>query len=184
MSIVAVAAIIATAVVGASAFTTASITRETTINVVSDDDGVIALIDGNAADIVQADSSTGELTIDFAIGSGSGVNDDATYTLGDAADPSYRAFNITNQDTVSHSIELEFTVSDGTSGIGDSEASVTFEVFDASGSLVATEDEESGTASFTAASGESFAVVLTVDTTMSSVDQTDDLSGTLNITAT
>lgn len=184
MSILAVLLLLATGAIASSAFTTATLERGTSINVVSDDQGVIALTDGNSGDVVQIDGSTGELRIDFAVGSASGVNVNSTYDLGDSADPTNsRAFNITNQDGVSHTIELNYTVSDG-SGVGDSQSSVQFEVYDAAGTQVAVEDEESGTASFTAASGETFAVVVLVDTTMSGVDQNSDLSGTLYVTAT
>lgn len=186
LTIVVIAAMLltGTGIIAASSFTTATLSRDTSINVVSDADGVIALIDGNSGDVVRVDGSTGELNIDFGVGSATGVNVDSRYELGDPDDPSQRAFNITNQDGVSHEIELNYTVSDGTSGVGDGESSVEFQVYDSSGTQVATEDEESGTASFTAESGETFAVVVVVDTTMDGVDQTDDLSGILDITAT
>lgn len=185
ITIVVIAAMLltGTGVIAASSFTTATLTRDTNIDVVSDADGVIALTDGNSGSIVTVDGTTGELQIDFAVGSATGVNVDSRYELGDPDDPSQRAFNITNQDSVSHDITLNYTVSDGTSGVGDGESSVQFLVFDASGTQVASEDEESGDATFTAASGETFAVVVVVDTTMAGVDQSSDLSGTLNVTA-
>lgn len=176
----AVLLLLGTVAIASSAFTTATLERDTSIDVVSDDAGIIALTDGNSGGIVTIDSS-GELSIDFGVGSASGVNVDSIYELGDPDDPSQRAFNITNQDSVSHSIELNYTVSTG-DGVGDGESSVAFSVFDSSGTQVATEDEESGTASFTAASGETFAVVVVVDTTPGSVDQSSDLSGLLRIT--
>ena len=184
IGIIAVMLLTGTGIIAASSFTTATLSRDTNINVVSDDNGIIALIDGNSGAIVAVDGTTGELNIDFTVGSATGVNVDSVYELGDQNDPSQRAFNITNQDGVSHSIELNYTVSDGTSGVGDGSSSVQFLVFDSSGTQVASEDEESGTASFTANSGETFAVVVVVDTTMAGVDQTDDLSGTLSVTAT
>lgn len=176
--------LVGTGVIGASSFTTATLARDTTIDVVSDTDGIIALTDGNSGGIVAVDPATGELQIDFAVGSALGVNVDSRYELGDPADPSQRAFNITNQDTVAHDITLNYSVADGTSGLGDGLASVEFQVYDSSGTQVAVEDEETGTAMFTAASGESFAVVVIVDTTMAGVDQSHDLSGTLSVTAT
>lgn len=176
--------LLATASVASTAYTTATLERDTSIDVVSDDQGIIALTDGNSGGIVRIDGTTGELRIDFAVGSAQGVNVDSVYELGDPAAPTQRAFNVTNQDTVTHNVTLNYTVADGTSGVGDGQSSVEFLVFDSSGTQVAAEDEEAGTATFTANSGESFAVVVVVDTTMAGVDQTSDLSGTLGVTAT
>ena len=184
VAIIAVMLLTGTGVIGATSFTTATLARDTSIDVVSDAEGVIALVDGNSGGVVRVDGTTGELRIDFAVGSALGVNVDSRYELGDPADPTQRAFNVTNQDTVAHTVTLNYTVADGTSGVGDGQSSVRFLVFDASGTQVADEDEEAGTASFTANSGESFAVVVIVDTTMAGVDQSDDLSGTLAVTAT
>lgn len=184
IAVIAAILLTGTGIIAASSFTTATLSRDTSINVVSDDNGIIALIDGNSGGIVAVDGTTGELTIDFGVGSATGVNVNSTYELGDQNDPSQKAFNITNQDTVSHTIELNYTVADGTSGVGDGQSSVKFLVFDSAGTQVASEDEETGTASFTANSGETFAVVLIVDTTMSGVDKNSDLSGTLKVNAT
>ena len=181
--IVAVLVLVATGITTASSFTTATLSRDTNIDVVSDSNGVIALIDGNSGAIV-AEQSNGELTIDFTnAGSATGVNVESTYELGDPSDPSQRAFNITNQDSVTHTIALNYTVSSG-DGVGDGSSNVEFLVYDSSGTNVASEDEESGGASFSAASGESFAVVVVVDTTVGSLTDSSDLSGTLNVTAT
>ena len=180
--IVTVMLLAAAGITTASSFTTATLSRDTSINVVSDSNGVIALIDGNSGSMV-SQKSNGELTIDFAAGSGSGVNVDSTYELGDPNDPSQRAFNITNQDGVSHQIELNYTVSSG-DGVGDGTSNVEIQVFDASGTNVATEDEDSGTATFTATGGETFAVIVVVDTTNVGVTDSSDLSGTLAISAT
>lgn len=172
-----------TGIIAASSFTTATLTRDTSIDVVNDANGVIALIDGNSGGIVTVDGTTGELNIDFGVGSATGVNVDSVYELGDPDDPSQRAFNITNQDSVSHTIELNYTVTTG-DGVGDGANSTEFMVFDSSGTKLITVSEEDGGASFTAGSGESFAVVMVVDTTMAGVDQNSDLSGTLEVTAT
>lgn len=184
VAVIAVMLLTGTGVIAASSFTTATLARDASIDVVSDSNGVIALVDGNSGGIVAVDGATGELRIDFGVGSALGVNVDSVYELGDPADPSQRAFNVTNQDTVTHNVTLNYTVADGTSGVGDGQSSVEFLVFDSSGTQVAAEDEEAGTATFTANSGESFAVVVVVDTTMAGVDQTSDLSGTLGVTAT
>lgn len=181
--IVALMLVFGTGVIGASSFTTATLTRDTNIDVVADSNGVIALIDGTSGGIV-TEKSTGELTIDFQVGSATGVNVNSTYELGDPSAPgTERAFNITNQDSVQHTIELDYTVDTG-DGVGDGTNSTEFQVYDSSGTAVTTVSEEDNGASFTAGSGETFAVVVVVDTTMAGVDKSSDLSGTLNITAT
>lgn len=185
VGVIILALILSTGMIGASSFTKATLDRDTNINVVADDSGVIALIDGDSGDVVQVDSSTGELTIDFTIGSASGVNVNSTYELGNpdwSSDTDEQAFNITNQDGVSHTITLNYTVDSG-DGEGDSFDSVKFEVFDSTATNVATASEETD-GSFTAASGETFATVVIVNTTVSGVDKNSDLSGTLNVTAT
>lgn len=186
VGVIAVVLLLSTGMIGASSFTTATLERDTSIDVVADDKGVIALIDGDSGAVVQQQSN-GELTIDFTVGSASGVNVNSTYELGNPnwndASSDEEAFNITNQDGVSHTITLNYTVDSG-DGVGDGATSVEFQVYDSSGTNVATEDEESGDASFTASSGETFATVVVVNTTMDGVDKNSDLSGTLNVTAT
>lgn len=170
-----------TGLIASSAFTTASLERDTSIDVVSDDAGIIALTDGTSGGVVSVDSS-GELSIDFRVGSAGGVNVNSTYELGDPASPTtVQAFNITNQDSVGHTIGLNYSVASG-DGVSDGSPSVEFQVYDSTGTQVATEDESSGTGSFSAASGETFYVVVVVDTTVGSLDQSSDLSGTLRVT--
>lgn len=182
-AILAAMVLLGTTVVAASSFTTATLERDTNVNVVGDANGVIALTDGNSGGVVK-EKSNGELTIDFRVGSASGVNVNSTYELGNQSSPlSEQAFNITNQDGVSHTIELDYTVSDG-SGVGDSANSTEFQVYDSTGTRVATVSEEDSGQTFSANSGETFVVVVVVDTTMSGVDKNSDLSGTLNVTAT
>lgn len=183
VGIIALMLLLGTGVIAASSFTTATLERNANIDVVGDTDGVIALVDGNSGAVVQY-GTNGDLVIDFTVGSAQGVNVNSTYELGDPNDPSNeRAFNITNNDGVSHTIELDYTVTSGdltTDGVNQTE----FLVFDSTGTNVLTISEEDNGGSFTAASGESFAVVVVVDTTLGTVSDTHDLSGTLNVTAT
>jgi len=183
---VALLILVAAGITTASSFTTATLTRDTNIDVVSDSKGVIALVDGNSGDIVKEDSSSGELRIDFGtIGSAEGVNVDSVYELGDPNDPSTRAFNITNQDGVSHTIELNYTITGTTSSVvGTAHNATEFQVYRSDGSHVVTVSEDDSGASFSLGSGESVAVVVVVDSTDSDVDQADDLSGTFEVTAT
>lgn len=164
----------------ASSFTTATLERDANINVVADDAGFIGLTDGNSGNIVQI--SGDELTISFVQGSATGVNVNSLYELGDPDDPSQRAFNITNNDGVSHTVTLDYSVTSG-DGVGDAQNHTTFRVYDTTGSQVAIATEEA-TDSFTAGSGSSYAVVMVVNTTDDTLGSAADLSGTLNITAT
>jgi len=137
-------------------------------------------------DHVLVDSTTGELQIDFGgVGTAQGVNVDSVYELGDPADPTTRAFNITNQDGVAHTINLNYTVTGSTTNVvGNNHNATEFQVYDSSGSHVVTVSEEDSGASFSMASGESVAVVVVVDSTHAQIDQNDDLSGIFQVTAT
>lgn len=173
--------------IGASAFTTATLERDTTIDVVSDQNGIIGLVDGDSGNLVYEDGSTGELKIDFTNAcAGCGANVDSRYEIGttgwSSASSDEEAFNITNQDSVSHSITLNYTVSSG-AGDANSYNETEFQVYDSTGSRVLTISEEDSGRSFTAGSGESYAVVVIIDTRHANIDQNDDLSGTLNVTA-
>jgi hypothetical protein len=181
-----------TLVIGAAAFTTATLQRDTTIDVVADDNGIIALGDGDSGGLVDV-RSNGELTIDFTRGgaiSGGGANVESIYELGDPDNQptGEYAFNITNRDTVSHEIALNYTVDNG-NGQGDGYNNTEFEVFDGGTSeLVVSEEDDTSGNTITLNSGETNNITVTVDTrandTSSTVDNTSDLSGTLNITAT
>ena len=186
IAVVALLVLVATGITTASSFTTATLTRDASIDIVADNEGVIGLIDGNSGDVVQVDSTTGELQIDFGgVGTAQGVNVDSVYELGDPADPTTRAFNITNQDGVAHTINLNYTVTGSTTNVvGNNHNATEFQVYDSSGSHVVTVSEEDSGASFSMASGESVAVVVVVDSTHAQIDQNDDLSGIFQVTAT
>lgn len=180
ITIIVVLLVAGTGVIGASSFTTATLERDANIDVVADNSGFIGLTDGNSGNIVQVASD--ELTISFVQGSATGVNVNSRYELGNASDPSQRAFNITNNDGVSHTITLDYSVTSG-DGVGDGFNHTEFRVYDSTGSNVAIASEE-GSDSFTATSGGSYAVVMIVDTTDDTLGSAADLSGTLNVTAT
>jgi hypothetical protein len=176
-----IALIVASSIISATAFTTATLSRDTTVNVVSDSNGIIALTDGTSGGLV--DQVDGELKIDFTnAGSGVGANVNSRYELGDPNNPtSEMAFNITNQDTVDHDLSIEYT---GADDEGESGNQIEFQVYDGNGDHLTTVSEGStvsiGSADFT--SGDTLYVVVVVDT--SGMSTSGDLSGTLNITAT
>lgn len=178
---IAVAVIAITATFGASAYTSGSVSRTSTIDVVNDDQGLIALSDGTSGGLVST-SSNGKLTIDFTKGGAGGVNPDATYKLGDATDPSNStAFNITNLDAESHDMTVEYTGVDA-GATGDGTSNIQFRVFDGSGTEVATISEESTSATISGAgSGTTYYVVIEVDT--SGLTNSTSLSGTLTVSA-
>ncbi|MFB6303371.1 MAG: hypothetical protein ABEH78_10995 [Haloferacaceae archaeon] len=166
-----------TATIGATAFTTASLSRDANVNVVSDDKGLLALTDGTSGGLV-AQNATGALNVDFTAGGAGGVNTNATYELGNPSDPTNQtAFNITNQDAESHDITVKYT---GAGGTSDTDANIEFRIYDSTGTKVATVSEESTSATISGvASGTTHYVVIVVDT--HGLDSTADLSGTLEV---
>ena len=179
IAVLAVAVIAISATLGASAYTTGNVSRTASIDVVSDDVGLIALSDGTSGDLVS--QSGDQLTIDFTAGSAGGVNGDAHYELGDPTDATNRtAFNISNLDAEAHSLTVEYS---GVTGDAlDGSANIEYQIYDESGSSVATVSEESTTATINeVASGETLYVVMVIDT--NGLGSTADLSGTLTVSA-
>lgn len=176
---VALLVIAVVAAFGATAYTTGSVERQSNVDVVSDDVGLIGLEDGTSGDLVKQ-NSTGALTVDFTRSGASGVNTDATFELGDPADPTNAtAFNVTNNGGSSVDLTVEYT---GVSESMDADANIEFQVYDSGGTQVATVSEESTSATINGvASGSTHYVVIVVDT--HGLDTTVDLSGTLKISA-
>lgn len=179
LAAVAMVVIAITATLGASAFTTGSVDRSSSVNVVNDDTGLLALSDGTSGGLVYQNAS-GALEIDFTKGGASGVNTEATFTLGNTADPTNQsAFNISNLDAESHDLTVEYA---GAGGTSDADANLQFNIYNSTGSNIATVSEETTSATITgAASGATYYVVITVDT--HGLDSTADLSGTLKVSA-
>ncbi|WP_292486035.1 hypothetical protein, partial [Methanohalobium sp.] len=107
-----------------------------------------------------------------------GLNVESTFEYGDTTDPinSYM-FNMTNADSTSK----DFTVA--YNNVVDAQgatAPIEFLIYDNAGTQVASVTPNSD-ATFTAAAGSTYTVVVVVDTT--GLDDTADLSGDLVITA-
>lgn len=164
---------------GATAYTTGSVERSSNVDVVSDDAGLIGLEDGTSGDLVKQNGS-GALTIDFTRGGGSGVNPSADYELGNPNDPTNQtAFNVTNNGGAAVDLTVDYTEDAADS---DGDANIEFRIYDSGGTLVDTVSEESGSATITdVASGTTHYVVIVVNT--HGLDTNDDLSGTLNVSA-
>lgn len=163
---------------GASAFTTATMDRSATIAVSSDSGGILGLSPGS--DSMVTENANGELTIDVSGQSGEGVNVNSTYTIGDTNDPTnVSAFTITNNDAAARNVTLSYSVTGTDSATGTD--NVNYTVYDSTGSQLGSVAEGGSLTLNSVASGATYYVVLTVDTTNSA--QTDDLSGTLTVKA-
>lgn len=170
----------------ASAFTTAALERDATIDVETDSNGLIELGPGQSDAI--SENADGELTIEMTDGSAvSGPNPAAEFVFGDPSslDGSgsgyVYAFNVTVTDEMTGSGEMTLRYSDV--GTPD-EGNVEFAVYDESGTeLTTASDDTDGT--FSPVTDETYYVILGIDTGggNASTDLTDgdDLSGTLTI---
>lgn len=124
------------AALGTGAYTSASLERDSNIDVVNDASGVLALVSDTDSDVIR-ETSGGQLAIDFtANGNAGGVNVDSRYQVGqfshfppgevdalqDEAFGSWgdpyddAAFFVQNNDTVSHDVTLTYTVEGTISG--------------------------------------------------------------------
>jgi hypothetical protein len=176
----ALAVIAVSAMAGASAFTTGSVARSASVDVVSDDAGLIALADGTSGDLV-SQSSDGKLTIDFTKGGAGGVNPDASYQLGNSADPTNQtAFTISNLDAETHDLTVAYNNVD-TGATGDSTDNIQFQVYNSTSSVGTVSEESTSTTITGVTSGETLYVVMDVDT--SGLTNSTSLSGTLNVSA-
>lgn len=177
--VLAVAIIAVSATLGASAYTTGSVSRSANVNVVSDDAGLIALADGTSGDLVWQQSN-GMLAIDFTNGGAGGVNPEAHYELGNPDDPTNQtAFNITNLDAESHSLTVEYTGADASAVDGTD--NIQFQIYDGNGNVKTVSEESTSATVSDVASGSTLNVVMVVDTT--GLTNSTDLSGTLQVSA-
>ena len=174
--------LVGTVSIGASAFTAATVDRTASVDVVADNEGLLALTDGNSGNLVSQDGSTEQLGIDLASGTAAGANPNATFELGNPGAPTTsNAFTIENQDAEQHQINVEYTGADT-----NSEDNLVFEIYDSTGTSVGTVTEEGTTASFKAPAAKTFYTVVTVDTgggsAATDLTSASDLSGTISFT--
>lgn len=175
--------LVAATSVGASAFTAATVERQANADVVTDGSGLVGLADGNSGNLVYQDASTDQLVIDFENGTALGANTDALFEFGDPANPgSSQAFTITNNDDEAHQMTAAYSLD---ADDGNTDANLEFQIYDSTGTLVGTVDEEGTTVNMNAAAADTYNVVIVVDTghgSASTLTSTGDLSGTLSIT--
>lgn len=185
IAVVSAVLILGAAALGTAAFTTASVDRTTSLDVVDDTQGLIALDASPDASGLVTDGSDGQLSIDFTQGGAGGANVNAQFTIGDNSTFDHTttadyAFTITNQDTASHSFSIDYTgVTEASSGTDN----LKFVVYDDADTLQTIVTEESGSQSLSIGSGSTVYVVMVVDTTSYSDNDGNDLSGTLEISA-
>jgi hypothetical protein len=173
--------LVAAASFGATAFTSATVERQANVDIVNDNAGLLALTDGNSGNLVFQDAN-GQLAIDFEKGTATGANVNATFELGNPADPSSsQAFNITNQDAESHQINVSYDEVDD-----NNNENLNISVYKDNGDFVDSATEEGESAIINANAGQNFNVVITVDTgggdVSTDLEDTADLSGTISVT--
>ncbi|ERH01105.1 MAG: hypothetical protein J07HN6_02737 [Halonotius sp. J07HN6] len=174
--------LVGTVSIGASAFTAATVERSANVDVVADNEGLLALTDGNSGNLVSQDGSTEQLGIDLESGTAAGANPNATFELGNPTGPTTsNAFTIKNQDNEQHQINVEYT-----GATTNGEDNLKFEIYDSTGASVGTVTEEGTAASFKAPADKTFYTVVTVDTgggsAATDLTSSSDLSGTISLT--
>lgn len=168
---------ITSVVIGTAAFTSGSVDRAATVDVAGDDAALTGLAPGDSS-VVQYDGNN-QLVIDYGQATNAdGINANSTYTVGDGANANTTyAFNMTNNDDNAHDYTLGYEFD---SGAAPGNSSVTYEVYDGSGTKLVEATGTSDSNSFTLASTETAYVVMTVDS--DGTDPTNDMSGQLTIT--
>lgn len=162
--------------IGATAYTSAAVTRDATIGVKTDSTALITLTASATFSQITEDG-TGQLAINFT-----SLNGDSEFVFGDTSAPgTTNAFSL----SPSESRDVTLAYSLNSTDPAASNPNVQFDVYTDDGTTVtsvATASEEASGTITGATAGTTYYVVLTLDTT--NVDtSTTDLSGTLTITA-
>lgn len=161
----------------AGAFQSFTAERSASIDVVTDNNGIVQLAAGPSS-VVQQDAD-GAVAINTALGGSSGVNVDSVLEVGDDAAPSTTpAFSLTNAAGSAKDITLSYALTGTDVGSSDN---VQFTVYDSSGTEVGT-FAEGGSFTQNVNSGATYYVTVDIDTNNGNAG-TDDLSGTLTVSA-
>jgi len=183
LAILVVGFLVASSFIGTAAFTSATVTRGSSVGVSADDGAVIGLTAGNVAGV----SDTGDkLNVD--LGNGNGLNIESSFDYGDSSAPSSTyAFSMTNN----ADSELDFTVNyiNVDPDAADKTSNLKFKFYNSDGTALTESSsstevvitEEGGGQTFSLSSAQTVYVVITVDTT--GLTSSDDLSGDIEITA-
>jgi hypothetical protein len=187
-SIVGFAALVllASTAFSSGAFSSATLEREATVSVTTDDSALIALIDGHPGSGLIEQTSGGTIEIDFTRGGAAGATAGVRFQFGSTSTPTTdHGFRIVNQGPSPHDLTVGFSLS-GSDG-GDPAGNVVFRLYhdvgtDGSIESQTTVSEETAAATIASvAPGDTVYVVVTVDAT--DLGAGDDLSGDLSITA-
>lgn len=172
-----------------SAFTTTTLDRGAEVNVVTDETGLVGLVDGHGAGGLVEQTAEGLLRIDFTRGGGDGANVAATFELGSTDKPDrHHAFRIENQGTQPRDFTVGYTLDGGDSDTNT--ANMKFNLYHDIGgdgtvdSAFAISEGPAPSSEITirtVATDDVVYVVVVVDT--NGLTATSDLSGTLGVTA-
>lgn len=177
---------------GASAFTSATVSNDASMNVVSDDEALIGLTDNTSGDVIDQEES-GSLQIDFDAMEAQGFNNNATVTFGDGVandvgknDSANDAFEITNNANNDQKIEFTYDTSANDNEVDNVKFKLAYK--DSGSNLhsrTLTEENSSDTVTFDSIpDGETIYVDLVVDTTGTDVTDGSNFSGTITVKAT
>lgn len=167
-------------ILATGAFSSATLEREATVNVASDAQGLLALIDGHPNQDIIVEKSSGTLAIDLTPGSAAGVNAGGTFVIGSHSNPSGdHAFEIRNDGTQTVSITVEYVLSGSDPESNTPNVEVTF--YDSGDIPLATASEETPSTISSVQTGGSVYAVIEIDT--EGISNGNDLSGALDISA-
>jgi hypothetical protein len=181
--------LVASSFVGAAAFTSATVTRDSTVGVSADTSALVGLEPGSVNGV--SETSEGKLNVNLA-GTATGLNIDSTFTYGDASSVSSSnayAFKMTNGYDGKQTYTVEYKQDSSTfSDSAGSTDNLKFEFYtgdstpltDSTGDNVVITEGGNGQ-SFELTSGQTVYVVISVDT--NGLVSSDDLSGQIKITA-
>lgn len=184
VTIMAALLIIATGMVSASAFTSATLDRDATFLTSGDQDALINVSDTHNSGIVAYDAES-RLEVDVTATGASGANKNASFTFGDAQGDS--AFNLSHQFNTAQDVTFEYTFAGDAATLNNDTGSVVFEVYhendltNTAGTMTANASEATDGAVDasqligTLNPGEEYVVVIQLET------GTEDLSGTLTV---
>ena len=183
--------VVSAAVVSTSAFTTVTLSRETSVSVTADDDALVTLVDGHPGDGFVEQTSTSTLEIDLTRGGASGANTNATVELGSTSDPiDDHAFRVEHRGDAPANLSFQYGLDGSGAGEASGPQSLVFTfahdagddgTVDTSVSL----SENTGSTNATIAGvqpGDPVYATVVVNTT--GLSQASDLSGTLGVTVT
>ena len=192
-------------VLGTSATTTFNLNdRGVGANVVADSNGAIRLADRTPENNIVNQNSSGELEIDFAEGNAGGVNIGSVVTIGNLSNPKVGggdpAFTIENQATANLDLEVvfeagpnyqsggsELTFAVGYDGDPDILTDTIGSGVSSGGTVTIYDQDDTGSGAFfndALKPGQRAGFALKVDADNSGSSTNDNLSGTLDITAT